>query len=96
MGKKIAIIIVIILLVITAVVYVGIWNAQKEKTSTLTPPQVPAVSTEQSASKKTENAKVEESAKSADSDVSTIEADLNSVSDDSFGENTLSDTEVGL
>lgn len=32
----------------------------------------------------------------ADSDVDSIESDLNSISDDSFGEDTLSDTEVGL
>lgn len=32
----------------------------------------------------------------ADSDVDSIESDLNSVSDDSFGEDTLSDTEAGL
>jgi len=91
MSKKISIIIIIILLIITAVVYIGIWNAKKEMSVKQTS-QIPIVSTEQPA----KSTKVEEAAKPADSDVAGIESDLNSVSDDGFSEDNLSDTEVGL
>lgn len=94
MNKKIAIGVIIILLAITAIVYVGIWNAKKEKAA-VPASQVPTASTNQPA-KDADGKTTGETARPADSDVSAIEADLNSVTDDSFSENTLSDTEVGL
>lgn len=95
MAKKSAIIIIIILLVITAVVYVGVWNAQKEKAAAPAP-QTPVVSTDQPAKETANNKTTGETSRSADEDIAGIESDLNSVTDDSFGEDTLSDTEVGL
>jgi FtsZ-interacting cell division protein ZipA len=95
MNKKFAIIIIVILLVITAVVYVGIWNAKKEMATKQNVQDKP-VSTEQTTKETAKNTTIEEAAQPADEDVAGIESDLNSVNDDSFGENTLSDTEVGL
>jgi hypothetical protein len=95
MGKKIAIGVIIILLAVTAIVYIGIWNAQKERAA-VPAPQVPVVSIDQPVRETADTAKTKETVKSVDSDVAGIEADLDSVSDDSFGEDNLSDAEVGL
>ncbi len=92
MSKRIAIIIIVIILAITAIVYVGIWNAKKETTVNQDKP----ISTKQQTKETTDNTTARETAKSADSDISGIESDLNSMSDDSFAEDTLSDSEVGL
>lgn len=75
--------------------YIGIWNAKKEAAQN-TALQSKPVSTEQPAKEIAKNTATEETTQPVDSDVAGIESDLNSVTDDSFGENTLSDTEVGL
>jgi len=91
MAKKLAIIIIAGIIIITIIVLGVIWDRKATVDDTAVVPVV-----KQSVPKNNNTATNAEVSNSTDSDTKAIENGLNSVSDDSFSEDKLSDSEVGL
>ena len=91
MKKQIAVIIIASVIILTVVVLALVWDKKATVNEVAAPPVA-----EKNSSVDTNNETGRTTAKPADGDVSAIEGDLNSVSDDSFGENGLADSEMGL
>jgi uncharacterized protein YxeA len=92
MSKKILIAIIVILLAITAV-YVFIWKEKNNQTDSYLKKQEKIFS-----EKAAVETKVLQNKRNFDSIVidSEIESDLNAISEDSFSEESLADSEMGL
>ncbi|MFA4817533.1 MAG: hypothetical protein WC608_02270 [Parcubacteria group bacterium] len=91
MANKLAIIIIAGIIIITVVALGAIWDRKATVDDTAVVPVV-----KQSVPKNNNTAANEEASNSTDSGTKAIEDDLNSVNDDSFSEDKLSDSEMGL
>jgi hypothetical protein len=87
MTKNIAIVTVALIIIITVAVLGFVWDRK----ATVDNPVI-ITTTKQS----TNNATKDNVSSSTDSDTKAVENDLDSISDDNFSENNLSDLEMGL
>lgn len=85
---------VIVIIAITAGVFV--WLSQKNNPIETEVERMTVNKTAKNSQATKAGDKTGAAQSSGDADIDAIEKDLNSVSDDSFGENNLSDSEVGL
>lgn len=99
MNKKLLIITGILIALLTAIVLLQIWgiksNLDKDALNEVTAPAAQESSVSEKSSGKDQNAGVEEMSVN-DEEINGLETDLNSINDEDFSENTISDTEVGL
>jgi hypothetical protein len=96
MAKKLSIIIIIWIFIITVMVLAFLYD---KKFTSDTASTIPVVVQQQQNISNNTAADVTVSGNKnvvADNDTKTIEDDLNSVSDDNFSENNLSDSQMGL
>lgn len=96
-SKKITLIIIAIILIATAAVFSLKFAQKTAQAPTVT--QAPPVKTPSQVAKKGTDSTAQssqENAIQADPDAKTLEADINSVSDEDFSDNSLSDQNVGL
>lgn len=87
MNKKIITLVIIIILAITAVAFWGILKSENKQPSSAENSPVPDSS---------KNNTTESEIDSNDPDIKGIESDLNSIDDDDFSADKLSDQNVGL
>ena len=88
MDKKAAIIVIIIILVITTLVYLAYW--QKNEPTPVSNPTTTTMPV------KNANQTNPATTNLVDTDTQAIEGDLNSISDEDFDVNDLSDSNIGL
>lgn len=98
MNKKLLIIAGVLVALLTVIVLLQVWgiknNSENDVLNMKTAPAAQESSVPEKSSDKNQNAGNEDM--SIDDEISGLEADLNSVNEEDFNENSISDTEVGL
>ncbi len=94
MNKKLLIAIIALILLVSVIVFAGLWKNKTEMPAEKSSAPAPAKKIQESQGVPATGES--NSSATADLDLKVVEDDLNSIDDEDFGEAGLSDAEVGL